>query len=112
MSQDDLPIAAGDRPFFQGDFKDKDGNAIDLTGKVVKFRFKSGSSTGMEKSSSTGDVTILSPPSDGKAEYEMGDGELTEGILSYEWVVENTGGKPITQPNKFKKTIRATVPTS
>lgn len=71
---------------------DKQGNAINLAGCSVKFRFKIGTAVAAERT-----ATILDAPT-GYVQYIWQTGELVAGNLWWEWEVIDSALRPITGP--------------
>lgn len=82
--------------------KDKAGVVIDLTGTTVKllYRIEGGALQ-------TRTMTILSPATEGKVEYQFISTDLTEGVMVGAVEITDSGGKIVTETCTFKRVIRA-----
>ena len=91
MAQEIFYIVQGDlEPPVKGVFKDSDGNAINLTGKTLKFYLRNAELTGT--------VTVTDGPN-GKAQYDWVSVDTdTAGGFQGEFKIVHTGPRPQTAP--------------
>ena len=79
-----------------------DLTAIDLTGAVVALKWRSSVSDAIV----TKTMTLLSPNTDGKAEYQFGTSELEKGPMSFEVQITDAGGKVVRSLDLISETVR------
>ena len=67
---------------------DADSTVIDLTGATVKLKWKNSSGILQTKT-----MTVLTPATNGQAEYQFLIGELFSGTMDFEVEITDSGGK-------------------
>lgn len=81
---------------------DSDNTVIDLTDATVKLKWKDSSGTLQSKT-----MTIISPATNGIAEYQFASGELYSGTMSFEIEITDAGGKIIKSLDYIVERVRA-----
>lgn len=82
--------------------KDKDGAVIDLTGATVRLLYRINAGALQTKN-----MTVLTPATNGKAEYLFLAGELIAGEMEGSVQITDASSKVVTETCTFFRTIRA-----
>ncbi|MCC7202439.1 MAG: BppU family phage baseplate upper protein [Nitrospirae bacterium] len=69
---------------------DADNSIIDLTGATVKLKWKDSGGALQTKT-----MTVLTPATNGQAEYQFASGELFAGTMNFEVEITDAGSKVI-----------------
>ncbi len=81
---------------------DSDSTVINLTGATVKLKWRGSGGTLQTKT-----MTILTPATNGQAEYQFLTGELFAGTMDFEVEITDSGGKVIRCLDLISEKVRA-----
>lgn len=106
MALCDIDFVAGDTGSVHGPVtcKDKAGTVIDLTGASAKLIYRMDGGAKITKT-----MTVNSPTTDGKVQYQFLTGELVVGVMAGEVEITDSSGDVITELCVFTRRIRAKV---
>lgn len=83
---------------------DADSSVIDLTGATVKLKWKDSSGTLQTRT-----MTLLTPATNGQAEYLFLPGELFAGTMDFEVEITDAGGKIIRCLDLIPEKVRSSL---
>ncbi len=81
---------------------DADSSVINLTGSTVKLKWKDSGGTLQTKT-----MTVLTPATNGQAEYQFAANELYAGTVNFEVEITDSGGKIIRSLDVIVEKVRA-----
>lgn len=81
--------------------KNKSGAVIDLSGATVDLRWKNRAGALVEQ-----EMSVLSPATNGLAEYQFGASELEPDLMSFEVQITTSGGDVMTGVDPIYEHVR------